>query len=107
MSGVFYPAKMKIMADCGFDAADIAHAEKILRKEGIKRDADVQALEDCACLVFLEFHFAAFTHEHNEEKLLDILRKTWKKMSERGHELALTIDLDADCAALVSKALAQ
>jgi hypothetical protein len=95
-----------ILADCGYDPADVEHAQRILRKDGIKRDADVQALEDCACLVFLEFHFAAFTREHNEEKLLDILRKTWKKMSDGGHELALTIDLDADCAALVAKALA-
>ena len=95
-----------IMESCGYDENAIARVRKMLRKEGIKRDDDVQALEDCACLVFLEFYFADFATQHDEEKLIGVLRKTWPKMSDRGHELALTIDLSADCAALVEKALA-
>jgi hypothetical protein len=58
------------------------------------------------CPVFLESYFADFARKHDEEKLLTILRRTWKKMSPRGHEAALALDLPAADRALIGKALA-
>ena len=81
----------QIMAGLGYDAETIARTRSIIRKERLKRDPEAQALEDCACLVFLENEFVAFAAKHDEDKIIDILRKTWVKMSDEGHALAVTL----------------
>lgn len=78
-----------IMAEAGFPAADCERVGALLRKEGIKRDAEVQALEDVICFVFLKFHFAPFAAERGAEQTLDIVRKTARKMSEEGRARVL------------------
>jgi hypothetical protein len=65
----------------------------------------VQLLEDIACLVFLEYYFPNFAPKYEEDKLIDIVRKTWKKMSDQGHAAALEIALPDELKALVGKAL--
>ena len=78
-----------IMRDLGYDEDTIARTRSIIRKERLKRDPEAQALEDCACLVFLELEFAAFAADHGDDKIVDIVAKTWVKMSEAGHAAAL------------------
>jgi hypothetical protein len=73
-----------IMAEAGYPAEDGDRVGVLLRKEGIKRDPEVQALEDVICFVFLKFHFAPFAAERGEEQTLDIVRKTARKMSAEG-----------------------
>ena len=77
----------------------------LLLKKQLKKDSETQALEDVICLVFLEFYFEPFAAKHTEEKVIDILRKTWRKMSEDGQAAALKLPLSADAIALVGKAL--
>ena len=72
------------MAKVGYGAADCAEVEKMLRKEGIKRDDNVQALEDIICFVFLKWYFAPFAAKHPDDKVLRIVEKTARKMSEEG-----------------------
>ena len=70
--------------------------------------ADAQALEDAACLVFLENEIGAFAAQHAEyprEKFVDILRKTWRKMSPAAQQAALGLELPPVIAALVREAL--
>jgi hypothetical protein len=84
----------RILRDVGYEDATIAHVQGLLRKERLKRDPDAQLVEDVVDLVFLEHYLERFVAEHpeyDEAKLADILRKTWAKMSPRGHEAALTI----------------
>jgi hypothetical protein len=76
-----------------------------LRKEKLKADPETQALEDVACLVFLENYFADFAVKHEEKKIIDILRRTWKKMSERGRAAAMELPLKAEARRLVEMAL--
>jgi len=75
-----------IMAEAGYGEEDIAAAARMLRKEGIKRNPDVQALEDTICFVFLKWYFAPFAAKHNEDKVLDIVQKTARKMSVDGRK---------------------
>ncbi len=96
-----------ILRDVGYDDATISRVQTLLRKEGLKRDAEVQCLEDVICLVFLESYFADFATQHDEAKIIGIVQKTWKKMSRRGQEVALTLNLSAPALQLVEKALAQ
>ncbi|MSR36361.1 MAG: DUF4202 domain-containing protein [Gemmatimonadetes bacterium] len=96
-----------VMGKVGYDEPAIARVTQLLRKQGLKRDAEVQTLEDVACLVFLENYFDGFAREHDDDKLVDILRKTWVKMSARGREAALGLDLGERASILVGRALAQ
>ena len=94
-----------IMATQGYDENMIARVKDLLLKRSLKRDDEVQALEDVVCLVFIEFYLEDFASKHDEEKLIDIIRKTWNKMSTKGHEAALQLPLSSAMLALVTKAL--
>ncbi|MEP3277540.1 MAG: DUF4202 domain-containing protein [Stappiaceae bacterium] len=78
-----------IMADAGFDPEAIASAGQMLRKEGLKRDSDVQALEDVICFVFLKWYFTDFAAKHPAEKVLRIVQKSARKMSANGRAQVL------------------
>jgi len=66
----------------------------------------VQTLEDVICLVFLQYYLADFAAKHPQDKVLDIIRKTWHKMSPAGQTAALALHLPADSRNLVNLALA-
>jgi len=94
-----------LLEDAGYDPTTIACVQSLLRKEKLKQNADAQALEDVICLVFLEHDFADFSKKHAEEKILSILRKTWKKMSPDAQKAAQLLDLLPTARAQVEKAL--
>lgn len=83
----------RILEAVGYDAEAVAHVQALVRKERLKRDPDSQLVEDVVDLVFLEHYLERFVADHpeyDEAKLADILKKTWAKMSPRGHEAALS-----------------
>jgi hypothetical protein len=82
-----------IMRQAGYGPAEIECVQALLRKERIKQDPEAQALEDVACLVFLEHELADFGRDKDWEKIARILRRTWKKMSPRGQVAALGLEL--------------
>lgn len=90
----------------GYSETDASRVGAMIRKEDLKVDQETQALEDVACLVFLDDQFADFLTHHDEEKIVGIVRKTWGKMSDRGKELALEMRMDGKAKELVGKALA-
>ena len=94
-----------IMRDCGFDDDTVLRVQAIIRKERFKADRLAQLLEDVACLVFLDHYFAPFAKDQAEDSMVNILRKTWKKMSEAGRSAALEIEYSIACRALLDKAL--
>ena len=96
----------EIMAAAGYDEAARARVGALVRKEGLKRDEEAQTLEDVACLVFLEHEAAAFMARHDEEKCVDIVVKTWRKMSPAGQAAAKSLTLDPHVARIVGRALA-
>lgn len=97
----------QILDECRFDATTRKRVAALIRKEGLKDDPETQILEDVACLVFLDDQFAEFEKEHDEAKIIGILKKTWGKMTERGHELALQIPMEGHAKELIEKALAE
>lgn len=88
-----------------YDDITIQRVKDLLLKRSLKRDDEVQTLEDVICLVFLEFYLEDFTHKHDEAKLVDIIQKTWNKMSDAGHTAALKLPLSDAMLALITKAL--
>lgn len=95
----------EILKEAGYDVETIARVQTLLRKQNIKTDADMQTLEDVICLVFLENYFAEFSKQHDAQKMINILRKTWRKMSPKGQSAALTINFTDDARSLIEKAL--
>lgn len=97
-----------ILAEAGYDAALIERVGALLQKKRLKRDAEVQTLEDAACLVFLEHEFTEFSRKHEDEKVVDIVAKTLAKMSARGRAEAVKLmpALAADRRVLVERAMA-
>ena len=86
-----------LMRAAGYAAETVAEVGALLRKEGLAgaaADSDVQALEDVACLVFLEHHLPPFAAQHPTPKVVEILTKTWRKMSPRARREALELNLD-------------
>ena len=96
----------QLCIDCGYSEADADRVAALIRKEDLKKDEETQILEDVACLVFLDDQFEEFEKQHDEEKIIRILQKTWVKMSDRGHKLALEISMSDRAKSLVEKALA-
>lgn len=96
----------EILAASGYATEDVSRCRALIEKEGLKQgEHEVQVLEDVACLVFLDDQFEEFREKHDEEKIVNILKKTWVKMSDEGHALALEIPMTDECKALVGKAL--
>ncbi|WP_324677931.1 DUF4202 domain-containing protein [Hymenobacter sp. GOD-10R] len=96
----------QIMQEVGYDAEIIGRVQTLLQKQQLKTDPEMQLLEDVICLVFLEYYFLDFAKQYPEEKVIDIVQKTWRKMTPQGHALALQLDMPASAQALVAKALA-
>jgi hypothetical protein len=93
------------MGHCGYSSEIIARVQSLIRKERLKYDAETQILEDVICLVFLEDYFVDFAAKHAEEKVIDIVRKTWAKMSKEGQTAALKLEVAPAAQELLTHAL--
>ena len=98
-----------LLLGSGVPEAEAAEAANWVSKNGLKTNSGTQALEDAACLVFLENEIEAFAAQHASyprDKFVGILQKTWKKMSPAARDFALQLTLAPGIAALVKEALA-
>jgi hypothetical protein len=93
----------KILEKHGVDHDLIERVKFLLQKKNLKHDPDTQTLEDVICLVFLENYLEEFTVKHEEEKVIDILLKTWKKMSHNAQEAALNINFNDKMKPMIGK----
>ena len=99
-------ASSRTSYDCGYDRLEAERIGELIRKEKMRSDSEAQTLEDVACLVFLDDQLDQFERAFEEEKMLSILRKTWAKISDAGHELALQLAMSDRARELVAKAVA-
>jgi len=81
----------EILREVGYDEATIARVVELNLKKGLGHDQECQVLEDALCLVTLQYQLADLMEKTDPDKMVGILRKTWKKMSDvaRAHALAL------------------
>ena len=97
-----------LLLAAGVPGAEADEAATWISKTGLKTNAGTQALEDAACLVFLENEIGSFAAQHAgypREKFIDIVRKTWRKMSANAQQAALGLDLPPAIAELVRAAV--
>lgn len=95
----------EILVQVGFDDQFVDRVQKIILKKLIKKNEESQTLEDTICLVFLDYYFDEFAAKHTDEKIIDILKKTWVKMSDKGHAAALLLPFSEKSLALVQQAI--
>lgn len=93
-----------ILYELDYDNEVIEKVKDLLVKKHLKQNPETQTLEDVICLVFLEYYFDDFVKEHDEEKLISILKKTILKMSSRGVTEALKLPLSEKTRMLIGKA---
>jgi len=82
----------ELMVEAGYDEESLQRVKQAVSKKSLKKNADTQLLEDIAGLVFIEHYMLAFAEKHpeyDEAKWIDIIRRTWRKMSADAHEFAL------------------
>lgn len=101
-----------LLEQAGYGADVIERVKQAVGKRALKVNRDTQLLEDVAALTFIEHYMLEFAGKHpeyDEAKWLDIIRKTWKKMSERAQQFALTggITVPEPLVPLIRKALAE
>ena len=100
-----------LLMQAGYGEDVTSRVRQAVAKERIKENPDTQLLEDVTDLVFIEHYMLAFAEKHpeyDEEKWLDIVRKTWKKMSARAQQFALSgsVKLPEPLIPLIQKAVA-
>ena len=101
----------RIMTENGYDAATIERVQAAVGKKGLKVNAETQLLEDVTDLVFLEHYLAGFAAQHpeyDEAKWIEIIRKTWQKMSQQARDFVLAgkVSLPETARPLILKAVA-
>ena len=97
-----------LLLEAGAPEGEATEAATWVSKTGLKTNAGTQALEDAACLVFLENEISAFAAQHADYprgKFVEILRKTWRKMSPAAQQAAFGLALPPAIAALVHDAV--
>jgi Domain of unknown function (DUF4202) len=102
----FHAAKSaEILREVGYDPETIAQVRDLNLKKNLGRDPDCQALEDALCLVTLQHQLADLVAKTEHGKMIEILRKTWRKMSPLGHEHALTLSFSDTEKELIQQAV--
>ena len=98
----------KLMVIAGYDTNEVESVQRIIRKDNLRFDEEVQLMENALCLVFLEFQYEDFLQRHDDDDLIiRILHKTLKKMTAPGHEAALKLNYSERGKNLLEKALTQ
>ncbi len=92
----------EILESCGYAAAEIERVQRLVRREPIE---GAQAMEDAACLVFIETQLSSLAARMDHELMIEVIRKTACKMSRSGLDAVASIPLTAQQQALLSEAL--
>lgn len=95
----------QILRDVGYDEATVLRVQELNLKKNHPRDPEVCVLEDALCLVFLEHQFASLAAKADDEKMINALQKSWKKMTPAAHAAALKLEYGPREKALIQRAL--
>lgn len=95
----------EILEKAGYNSKFIDRVTFLIEKKLLKKDIETQLLEDVICLVFLDYYLDPFVKKHDKEKLKNIIKKTWDKMSDKGHLEALKINYSEESLNLIKASL--
>jgi len=96
----------KILREVGYDDTTVQRVQELNLKKNYPADPEVRVLEDALCLVFLERQFPALAAKSDDEKMINALQKSWKKMTPTAHAEALKFNYGPKEKALIEEAFA-
>ena len=96
----------KILNDCGYDSDTIEKVKFLVQKKQLSHNPETQLLEDVICLVFVHYYLEDFAQRHDDEKVIDILKKTLKKMSPHAIDETLKLPMTSKIRSLINQAAA-
>jgi len=94
-----------VLNEVGYNQKFINRVSFLINKKLIKKDEETQILEDVICLVFLQYYFEEFADKHLDKKVIEIIMKTWIKMSIKGQEAVKGLTFSERCQSLIKEAL--
>lgn len=102
----------KLLEEAGYDEQTIERVKLAIGKKNLKTNKDTQIVEDVAALTFMEYYMMPMYinfPQYDEEKWIDIIIRTWKKLSPQAHEFALSgeVKLPEELVPVIQKAIAK
>lgn len=94
----------RIMGDCGYSQDMIGKVQDLLEKKDLRSNPDTQLLEDVVCMVFVEFYLDDFASKHDDAKVIDILVKTFRKMTPAAISASKALNLPSRSKELLERA---
>jgi Domain of unknown function (DUF4202) len=95
----------ELLTAVGYDQTTIERVQALVRRDNLASDAGSQAIEDAACLAFIETQLADVATKLDRAHLIDVLRKTAKKMTPLGVAAVARIPLGELERSLLAEAL--
>ena len=95
----------EILQEVGYAEDVIGKVLALVSKSAFPADPDSRTLEDALCLVFLERQFAELAQKSTDDKIINALQKTWKKMTPLAREHALKLPYGSREKELLNRAL--
>ena len=95
----------KILTEAGYGQDMIDKVRFLLLKKELHHNKDTQLLEDVVCLVFIEHYLSDFAEKHDDDKIIDILKKTMKKMTARGISVATDLRVSSKIKSLLQRSV--
>lgn len=95
----------EILRRVGYDDPIIDRVRALNLKQGFPNDSETRVLEDALCLVFLQYQFSELSSKSDPEKIINALRKSWAKMTDRARQAALLLPFGDREKALLEQAL--
>ena len=96
----------EILRAVGYPEETVAKVQALNLKKNFPQDPDSRVLEDALCLVFLEFQFAELAAKTTDDKMINALQKSWKKMTPAAREHAMKLSFGPKAKSLLERALA-
>jgi len=96
----------EILQEVGYSRETLIRVQNLNLKKDFPKDPETRVLEDALCLVFLERQFADLAAKTAEDKIINAVQKTWKKMSDHARAKALELSYGEKEKGLIEKALA-
>ncbi len=93
-----------ILGPSGYDDAEIARVQALIKRDGLGSDPDTQLVEDAACLVFVETQLVSTAATLEPERMVTVLQKTAQKMSAEAVALIGEVPLTDDGRAILAAA---
>jgi hypothetical protein len=96
----------ELLKEVDYPQEIITRVQNLNLKKNFPKDPESRVLEDALCLVFLEHQFADLAAKTTEDKIINAVQKTWKKMTEPARTQALKLSYSEKDKTLIEKALA-